>query len=82
MQHEFLSPSDSAPAVHEAALLVAAAGLVAIARAWREGATATLCDPGRFLDAIESHIAALNSYVRAELKKTAWQPFSILNFKE
>lgn len=83
MKLEFLSsPFDPAPEVHEAALWDAADGLLACATAWREGTTVTLCDPRRFLDLIESHIAALNAHVRDELIKAACRPLSILNSKE
>ena len=83
MKLEFLPPpSDPAPEVHEAALLDAAAGLIRAATAWREETTVTLCDPLRFLAAVASHIAALNSHVRNELMRTACRPLQILNSKE
>jgi hypothetical protein len=83
MKLEFLpSPSDPAPAVHEAALLDVADGLRVCATAWREGTTVTLRDPRHFLDLVESHIAALNAHVRNELMRTACRPLSILNCKE
>ena len=59
-------PPELSPEEHEAALLQLAQGLIAIARVWRDGASATLTDPDGFLRNIHAGLAGLNAYVRRQ----------------
>jgi len=57
---------ETSPEEHEASLLQLAHGLIAAARAWREGSTTTLIDPTGFVRNVNSALAGLNAYVRQQ----------------